>query len=244
MQASYNSDANIPDPFLDSFRQFDYQSGHNQAIAYIADVRYGQWIFIYAVLQALPMLVVDAPALKYTQDVEYFLCQAPRLGVPWAREDPTAKRNWYGVAGSDKIVSLPSDLISYGTEGTFRRSHCWLMAEKWTASSTLLATAAAETLQPPLPPPPGYGLLTTNQSYSRPGTPESVGRRSNRHSIVDLGLEALPLPGVVVPDVGSSAGLAISQRPVSEHWSDPSKTFDQILGDTSQGQQQSGKKKK
>ena len=184
------------------------------------------------------MLVVDAPALQYTQDVEYFLCQAPRLGVPWAREDPTAKRNWYGVAGSDKIVSLPSDLISYGTEGTFRRSHCWLMAEKWTASSTLLATAVAETLQPPLPPPPGSGLLTANPTHSPPGSPENIGR-SNRHSIVEMGLEALPLPGGVVPDVGGSAGHGISQRPVSGHWSDPNRTFDQILGG-----QQTGKKKK
>lgn len=239
LQASYNSDANINDPFLDSFRHFDYQSAHNQTIAHIADVRYGQWIFIYAVLQALPMLVVDALALKYTQDVEYFLCQAPRLGVPWAREDLTAKRNWYGVAGSDKIVSLPSDLISYGTEGTYRRSHCWVMAEKWTASSTLLATAVAETLQPPLPQPPGSGFLTANPNLSRPGSPESPGRRSNRHSIVELGLEALPLPGGVSPDMASSSGLGVSQRPVSEHWSDPSRTFDQILGE-----QQTGKKKK
>lgn len=238
MQASYNSDANINDPFLDSFRQFDYQSVHNQTIAYIADVRYGQWIFIYAVLQALPMLVVDAPALKYTQDVEYFLCQAPRLGVPWAREDPTTKRNWYGVAGSDKIVSLPSDLISYGTEGTYRRSHCWLVAEKWTASSTLLSAAAAQTIRPPLPPPTAPGLLTPNSTLSRPDSPESLGQRSKRHSIVDLGLEALPLPGGVAPDMTVS-----SQRPLSEHMSDPNKTFDQILGGKAQGHH-TGRKKK
>jgi hypothetical protein len=118
------------------------------------------------------------------------------------------------------------------------------MAAKWTASSTLLTAAAAETLQPPLPPPPGSGLLTASPTLSRPGSPESFGRRSNRHSIVDLGLEALPLPGGVAPDLAGSSGLGISQRPVSEHWSDPSKTFDQILGNKPKGQQQTGKKKK
>ena len=116
------------------------------------------------------------------------------------------------------------------------------MAEKWTASSTLLATAAAETLQHPLPPPPGSGLLTAGPSLSRPGSPESFGRRSNRHSAVDLGLEALPLPGGVTPE--GSAGLGLSQRPVSGHSSDPSKTFDQILGGKAKAQQQTGKKKK
>ena len=192
------------------------------------------------------MLVVDAPALQYTQDVEYFLCEAPRLGVPWAREDPMAKRNWYGVTGSDKIVSLPSDLISYGVEGTYRRSHCWLMAEKWTASSSLLAAAAAETLQAPLPPP-DVGMLAASPALSarsRANSFESTGLRSNRHSVVDLGLEALAIPAGTTAEAPGSPVLGTSQRPGSGHWTDPSKTFDQILGNTAQGHQQMGKKKK
>lgn len=242
---SYNADANATThaPFLESFRHFDFDNAYGLTIHQIGDLRCGQWLFLYAVLQTLPWLVVDAPALEYTEGVEYFLCVAPRSGVPWAREDPMLNRNWYGVAGSDKIVSLPSDLLTHGVEGTYRRSHCWTRAEQWTANSSILKAAAAETLQAPLPPPPGAPVLGAQlgAQRSRASSPDSLGpgNRSQRQSVVEFGLEALPLPQGVQPDVPDSPARS---RPVSSYIGDPNITFDAILGTA--GQEKIGGKKK
>lgn len=234
---SYNPDTNsIKAPILLAFREFDHDSACGLTIQQVGDLRCGQWLFIYAVIQTLPWLVVDAPALEYTQGVEYFLCVAPRSGVPWAREDPMLNRNWYGVAGSEKIVALPSDLLTHGVEGTYRRSHCWTRAEQWTANSSLLKAAAAETLQAPLPPPPGAPILGAQRS--RASSPDSLlaAERRKRQSVVDLGLEALPLPQGVQPDLPDSPARS---RPASSH-GDPNITFDAILGSMGQG----GKRRK
>lgn len=242
---SYNADANATThaPILESFRHFDFDNAYGLTIQHVGDLRCGQWLFLYAVLQTLPWLVVDAPALEYTDGVEYFLCVAPRSGVPWAREDPMMNRNWYGVAGSDKIVSLPSDLLTHGVEGTFRRSYCWTRAEQWTAKSSILKAAAAETLQAPLPPPPGAPVFgaQVGAQRSRASSPESMGQGSwsKRQSVVDLGLEALPLPQGVQPDVPDSPARS---RPASAYVGDPSITFDAILGSVEQ--EKVGKKKK
>jgi len=188
-------------------------------------------MFLYAVLQSLPMLVVDAPAVKWTHGVEYFLCMPPRSGVPWAREDPQAHRTFYAVAGSGGVVSLPSDVIEFGVEGIYRRSHCWEMAERWTAHSQLLSNAVVASMDDQLPPPPtfgGAGLLASSSRSSSPGSD-----RSKRQSVMMFGLEALPVPGNITPD-------SPSLKPVAS--GDPSKTFDAILGTLDQGKTK-GKKK-
>ena len=247
LSKSYNADTNIPNgpPILHSFRTFDADSAHGLTIETIGAQRCGQWLFLYAVLQTLPWLVVDAPALEHTAGVEYFVCVAPRSGVPWARDDAALNRNWYGVAGSDKIVSLPSDLLIHGVEGTFRRSHCWARAQQWTAGSALLAAAAAETVGLALPPPPQAAMQPGRLnplSASRSNSPEPVGRRSKRASVVDLGLEALPMPAGVQPEMQD--GSAARARPVSGVTGDPSITFDAILGSAGLQGPASSKKKR
>lgn len=219
LRAAHNRDAEISTPFLDAIRELERRSAHGKTIDEIRNLRNGQWIFMYAVLQSLPMLVVDAPGVRWTDGVEYFLCEPPRSGVPWAREDAGVHRSWYGIAGSSGVVSLPSDLIEHGVEGIYHRSHCWEMAEKWTGHSELLSAAAFEDVDQPLPSPPA--LLQTG---SRPASP---GTRSNRNSVMILGLEALPLPGGAAP-------ASPNVRPASYHEPvrtlDPTKTFDAIIG--------------
>ncbi|KAI5274585.1 hypothetical protein E4T47_02361 [Aureobasidium subglaciale] len=86
MTASHNTDV-VPSPFLNSFREIERKAARHCTIKELSELRIGQWLFVYAVLQTLPMVVVDGPQLRYTQEVEYFLCEPPSFGVPWATED-------------------------------------------------------------------------------------------------------------------------------------------------------------
>ncbi|CAA9961025.1 hypothetical protein PTMSG1_04409 [Pyrenophora teres f. maculata] len=234
LKKSHNEDADLQTPFLQAFRQFEFKQASGSNMDDIWDLRSGQWLFLYAVIQSLPMLVVDAPGVRFTEGVEYFLCEVPRSGVPWAREDTTRTRTWFGVAGGAQVVSLPTDIVEHGVEGVFRRSHCWKMAQQWAANDTLLNVAMQElnASASPLPPPPG--LLDPSAASIR-GRSQSPDRR--RESVMNLGLEALPLPPGVAPPIGGSPLL----RPASS--SDPNKTFDAILG-TSPGSSPKPKKKK
>ncbi|KAF2148336.1 hypothetical protein K461DRAFT_247745 [Myriangium duriaei CBS 260.36] len=229
LQASHNPTSR-PTSFVQAFREFERSQAKGCTIEEIADLRYGQWIFMYAVLQELPLLVVDAPSIRYTAGVEYFLCEASRGGVPWARDAASAGRShqWYGVAGGAGVVSLPSDVIENSIEAIYRRSHCWIMAQQWSAENPIMAAAveeqqraAATDLVPP--PPIGSPGLRVDSRSSSPA-------RSKRESVLNLGLEAIPLPSGVSPDRRVAPGGPAS-RPVSMHVSDPAKTFDAILAD-------------
>ncbi|GME28624.1 hypothetical protein GTA08_BOTSDO08187 [Neofusicoccum parvum] len=225
MKKTHNGDSDISTPFLDSFRQLEKSSMHRKNIEEIRDIRIGHWLFMYAVIQSLPMLVVDAPGVKWTKGVEYFLCEPPRSGVPWAKDVKNQGRAWYGIAGGSGVVSLPSDLVEHGVEGVYRRSHCWQMAEKWSLDQPgmgmdMVPGAVEEDINEPLPEP-GMPRLRAGSRAS------SIDRRSHVRESVMLGLEALPLPTGVSP-------TGEIPRPVSSHSNDPTKTFDSIIGATPQ----------
>ncbi|KAK3075426.1 hypothetical protein LTR53_001286, partial [Teratosphaeriaceae sp. CCFEE 6253] len=145
-------------PFLDGFLEMERRAAHHCNIAELVDLRLGQWVFVYAVLQALPLLVVDAPGLAYTQGIEYFLCEPPRSGVPWANANAAGsgsgayragvggggQNTWFAVGDGGGVVSLPSDVVEQSVEGIYRRSHCWVMAERWTAGDAGLSDALRE----------------------------------------------------------------------------------------------------
>ncbi|KAK4947501.1 hypothetical protein LTR66_014185, partial [Elasticomyces elasticus] len=218
LRSSCNHDV-VLSPFIEAFRDMERRSSRGSTIDQIVDARMGQWIFMYAVLQALPMLVVDAPALQHTKGVEYFLCEPPRSGVPWAKEDVGVKKGWYEVRGGGAVVSLPSDLVVHGVEGIYRRSHCWQMAEKWSAGhpeftlpvdneyqrepalqqhESMQYIDAGQHAQPGAPAPTQLAPpITLNGSGLQPGSRQrspAPSRRGNRESVMLLGLEALPLP--------------------------------------------------
>lgn len=220
LMQSYNRDSVKSTPFLEAFMLFERKSAHGKSMDEIAELRAGQWIFMYAVLQILPLLVVDAPGVKCTKGVGYFLCQVPKGSAPWTKADSGRKvSQWYGVAGGAGVVSLPADIVDHGTEGIYRRSHCWKVAEKWTGHRGLVSGGPVQAdfaEDDFLSPPPNMGLQP-DLLGSRSSSPD---RRSNRRS-VNIGLEALPFPEGVVPSGARSA---------SRHGHDPSKSFEDILG--------------
>lgn len=232
MRQSHNADSEHQTAFLEAFRHFESKQAHGCTMEELWEMRTGHWLFLYAVIQSLPMLVMDVAGVRFTEGVEYFLCEPPRSGVPWGREDTSRARTWFGVAGGSQVVNLPTDIVEHGVEGVFRRSHCWKMAEKWSENDIMLSAAVQESIQgAPLPPPPGFlGGDPGNRSRS-----QSPDRR--RESVMNLGLEALPLPPGMGPATPTSP---LVMRPPSSN--DPTKTFDAIL--QSAELQQKGKKKK
>lgn len=262
-RACWNGDARAT-PFVNAFRDMERKAAHGCTISELVDLRIGQWIFMYAVIQSLPLLACDAPGLKHTQGVEYFLCEPPRSGVPWA--DPTkaaaVRRNWYAVGDAGGVVSLPSDVVEHGVEGIYRRSHCWQMAEQWTLSNPILNSALHEheaanapaptaeappTLNVPIPSTDGDNIVPPPRSPLRAPSPgpglRAPGSRSGspmstankRASFISVGLEALPMPAGVNPD-----GHGVGERKMSAHSVDASKTFDSILGDANKGKKKKG----
>ncbi|KAI4141239.1 MAG: hypothetical protein L6R39_005452 [Caloplaca ligustica] len=213
LMQSYNRDCINSTTFLQAFMTFERQSARGKSIEEIQDLRNGQWLFMYAVIQSLPLVVVDAPGIKWTKGVEYFLCEVPKGAAPWIHE--TQSRGWYTVAGGSGVVSLPADIIDHGVDGIYRRSHCWQVAEKWTGQSYLMAVPSHDSADSTLMPPP---LLSPDDTV--PSRSSSPNRSSQRNS-VHLGLEALPLPAGVAPSGAKPV--------VAKH--DPLKSFEDILGE-------------
>ncbi|KAF1844237.1 uncharacterized protein K460DRAFT_291040 [Cucurbitaria berberidis CBS 394.84] len=233
LKQSHNIDAEQQTPFLEAFRHFEFKHATGSNLDDIWDLRSGQWLFLYAVLQSLPMLVVDAPDVHFTEGVEYFLCEVPRSDVPWGREDTARARTWFGVAGGGQVVSLPTDVVLNGVEGIFRRSHCWKKAQQWVANDTTLTAAMQELNANAIQLPAAPHLLdpSTAGTQSRSSSPD---RR--RESVMNLGLEALPLPPGVAPPSANSPLL----KPVT---SNASKTFDAILAKSAPNPKDKKKKK-
>ena len=312
-------------PFLIQFRAFEHKQGKNSTLAQMADFRCGMWMFLYAVMQALPLLAVDAPNVRFSHGVEYFLCEPPRSGVPWANPDATrahgrVSRTWFGVAGGG-VVSLPSDLIEHGVEGVYRRSHCWLRARDWSANLGIQANevingqmtdepqsvAGSESNASTLRAPSGPSLLRASAEHARsvsqpftlptlpygnliasrsahnlgvPGTPGAMasptglappGSRPTspgsarpasaerrRKSVLQFGLEALPLPQGVAPQgaapLGSQPGSAMHSaqnsisgaaprsRPITRDGGSGGMTFDDIIKGMEAEKPKKGKK--
>ena len=237
LMQSYNRESIKSTPFVEAFMAFERSSAHGRSMQDILDLRIGQWIFLYVVLQSLPLLVVDAPGLEWTQGVEYFLCEVPKGAPPWVSEDARHKLEYYRVPDGS-IVGLPPDLVDYGVEGIYRRSHCWQAADRWTGlegidQGNVNMFSQTNPFQPRKPLPQGL-LDGVGRDSSRPPStylssgPGSRASSPDRHSprsSVAYGLELLPVP----PDVllGSLPnGSRVSIAP------DPTKSFDNILGAT------------
>ncbi|KAI4184097.1 MAG: hypothetical protein LQ348_004596 [Seirophora lacunosa] len=214
LMQSYNRDGINSTAFIQAFMNFERQSARGKSMEEIQDLRNGQWLFMYAVIQSLPLVVVDAPGLQWTKGVEYFLCEVPKGAAPWIQESQS--RGWYTISGGTGVVSLPADIIDHGVDGIYRRSHCWQVAEKWSGQNDLAFVPSHESVDSVLMPPPV--LSGDGDIPSRSSTPI---RNSQRNS-VHLGLEALPLPAGVAPS---------GAKPVMARH-DPLKSFEDILGES------------
>ena len=234
LMQSYNRESIKATPFLEAFMTFEREKAHGKSIDAMCDLRNGQWIFMYAVIQSLPLVIIDAPGVRWTKGVEYFLCQIPKGAAPWIQESHNHGKSWYTVAGGTGVISLPADIVEHGVEGIYRRSHCWERAQKWAGDAPIEVFSGSPMLQASndseygdmgdLQPPPH--LMPGSGPPSRSSSPGTRSKRDSIHS----GLEALPLPAGVVP---------AQARPLSQH--DPLKSFDQILGTSTH--EKKGKKK-
>ena len=211
LMQSYNRDLLKSTPFIEAFLSYERRAAKGKSIEEIADLRNGQWIFVYAVIQSLPLLVVDAPGVRYTDGVEYFLSEFSRESPPWMRQDQRQKTTWR-IPGSDTMVDMPAASVEHSNDAIYQRSHCWQVFQQW-AAPTIVARTSSQYDVP------------YDESLS-PTTPNGPSPRASLHSnkrlsSMPLGLEQLPVPS----GVGISSS---SSRPVSVY--DPSKNFDAILG--------------
>ncbi|KAL2060371.1 hypothetical protein VTL71DRAFT_9766 [Oculimacula yallundae] len=226
---SHNVEMHSNNEFVQMYLDFEAKEARGKNALELSEMRYGHWIFLYAVIQSLPMLVTDAPTLKYTDSVEYFLCQMPANPKPWIEDSGRVNRNWYNTAGGG-LVNLPSHMVESSVEAVYNRSHCWKVAEQFMGGndSTLLhSETLSDGLMSPLQPPPGFGdgeLRPPSRGRQRSSSNASLGdglgqsgqapsrrasRQAQRRSIA-LGLELLSdFPGSEADRPGSNS------RPIS-----------------------------
>lgn len=165
---SYNKDglaAVASNAFVESFLTFERKTeGH---IENLMSARMGHWLLLYAVLQALPILAVDAPGAEPTDNVNYF------LSVP-----PLASG-----AGSASLAASKS-----GLEVVFHRSHCWQRAREWGA--VIVDNA------PPIlaPPPPIFGDNGVGVGVGVVGAPYGAGNDGSDPYAVGGGAGGLAVP--------------------------------------------------
>lgn len=245
LMGSYTRESIQPTSWIESFMQFERRCAHGKTIEDLIDLRIGQWLFLYAVIQSLPMVIVDVADLKYTEGVEYFLCVAPWGGAPWIQHDGRTARSWFGVAGGGALVNLPPDVVRNSVEGTFRRSHCWQIAQRWIEQGGILdhrpvvedgyendssvssphpttyQSSSGSVIEPPQASPfIAPAVASIHAPSPRTGSPVNTVLPDNRYSFYPS-LEAFPLPA------GASSSLDTPVRPGSR--SNPGMSFDDIL---------------
>lgn len=242
LNKAYNFDTNnIKIPFLDQFKEFERREARGRTCQELADQRVGYWLFLYVVLQSLPMLVVDAPGLKYTDGVEYFLCEPPMGNPPWVDDRQMPRKMWYEVAGGGGLVELSADAVMFSVEAIYHRSHCWLAAKQWEGADGAEAAPPEEPAMPPLEPPRpmfqgGDGLASSSPpslaGMSTPSPPpagsqspsirlRNLSAGANRasqawRSSIALGLEPVPLE-VPSPFDSFDRGGSLASRRQSSH---------------------------
>ncbi|CUS09297.1 unnamed protein product [Tuber aestivum] len=142
LRSSYNQDSfhrQPPNEFAEMFKQLEHEFGNGKTVEDLIDARRGRWLFIYCVCQSLPLVVVDAPGVRYCDRVEYFLCKNLKGPLPWQKADNRRASRLSGIwvpgpggllsvaGGGQNNVDAGDDEIEY----VYRKSHCWTVAEQW-----------------------------------------------------------------------------------------------------------------
>lgn len=105
----YKTDLPLASHFLDAFKQ--HEATFSEPGVSAQEARLGRWILLYGLLQTLSHLSVDVPGLRYTDDIEYFLCFGLNGHPSWASHPARS------------TVKMPAQESSY----------CWTIAERWYA---------------------------------------------------------------------------------------------------------------
>lgn len=117
--------------------------------------RRGRWVLIYAILQTLATVSVDAPNVHFKEDVAYHL--SPRL-------KGTKIPPWKGVSNAN-------------TEASHELSHCWTAPRTWNAAqdseasdevSPITKMMRAQGHNFPHPPPSATTARSTNSGWQTP----------------------------------------------------------------------------
>lgn len=240
LHKAYNFDTDsVKTPFLTEFKEFELKEAKGKFATDMADNRVGYWLFLYAVIQSLPMLVVDAPGLHFTESVEYFLCEPPQGNLPWVEDAGEVRKAWYQIPGQG-IVELSADVVMFSVEAVYQRSHCWLAAKNWEVTNGSLPSVPSVGAPPPVmspleapravfedmdpmqsppalgatgpsPPPGSTGSLPLRGRDSSSGPSFRGSGHPYRSSIV-LGLEPVPFPEGV-PGSERSSRIVSQQQP-------------------------------
>jgi hypothetical protein len=188
MAKSHNFDSKHKTPFMEMFKSFEEKESKGKNVDELTEQRCGHWIFIYAVLQSLPIIISDAPGIQFTGGVEYFLCQQAMGASPWLEENVIPK-SWYQVGATGGLSFLADDVVERGVEAKFQRTHCWEMAGKWIELDTKPSQPSAAPMSP-LRAPPAFGCLGSDVELAyRP----SVRSRNRRQSTGDEREETSPM---------------------------------------------------
>ncbi|KAH6645269.1 hypothetical protein BKA67DRAFT_664376 [Truncatella angustata] len=143
----------VQSELIDNFVRFEKsdQVGGVDPLA----ARRGRWVLIYGILQTLATVSVDAPNVRYKNEVDYHL--SPRL--KGTRVPP-----WKGVSNSS-------------TEACHELSHCWVVPRTWNAAQD---SEASDELSPitrmmrahghnfPHPPPTVTTARSTTSGWQTP----------------------------------------------------------------------------
>ena len=192
LQKSYNQGI-LRTQFSDMFTKLEMRESKNKSAQNLADQRVGYWIFLYAAIQTLPMIVMDAPGVRSSSGVEYPLC-APVFGnMPWNEKENN--RIMFAIDNSNTMVELPADVVKNGVEGTYRRSHCWnlpeLLRSDHDGETSTLYSEDGEPLSPLCQPPRGlFGSpLTKTPSLGTPAAAPvfNIPRAANTMTDLDGG---------------------------------------------------------
>lgn len=110
---------------IDAFSKFEKADRISEVDP--ATARRGRWVLIYGILQTLATVSVDAPNVRYRDDVPYHL--SPRL--------KGAKMPPWKATGL-----LPSHTVNLG-EAAHELSHCWTVPRTWNAGPAATDSSAA-----------------------------------------------------------------------------------------------------
>lgn len=156
---------------IDAFAKFEKMDRVGEVDPSTA--RRGRWVLIYGVLQTLASVSVDAPNVRYRDEVAYHL--SPRLKgaklPPWK----TGTRHGQGVIGSGY------------DEAAHELSHCWLAPRAWMAGSASNSGAEYSSGAEESSGIVGYGGRSWNFPIPKGTPPASVFRRSNTNYSVRSG---------------------------------------------------------
>lgn len=150
---------------IDAFTRFEKADRTGEVDPCIA--RRGRWVLLYGILQTLASVSVDAPIVRYRDEVPYHL--SPRLKgakiPPW-KTAGSAQRHDPSYGSSESCLGARHDL-----------SHCWTVSRTWNevetsgssadegaSSNGTTAMATSYSYNYPFPKPPPPTLSTTGRS--------------------------------------------------------------------------------